>query len=735
MNRHHVLGPVLLACAVLRVGHADAGEVGLAPAGPATVTPLLEGSFRVEVTPRSALPLPTTWVIEPSVTLGWRVVRVGPGGLPAVAQDLAYAERGAPLPTLSFVVWPDPSLNAPAEAVGHVVLQIRYRETHGRTMPWIERYYFRVDGGSPVQSSFNAYKDALETKTVRLDGKDFPVFVVKGAAMEADEAVRNLPPWDNPELPEEVRLEASARAGRPVPAGIDAQTGALTGPEADAGCSTSGGSAAGLGLLLSPGLVVFAIGGLRRDRSAARVLVGLALASATTMSAVPAMAETRTVYGYVSFWDTREGMHDETGCRRPTCDTGYTTCNPSWGWDCCFTGIPRVTLYLMRGLAFVDEVQTSATGWYMMSDANWRDTDYYLVVAFTRTGYPATFRIAGDGDSPSYYVFLVGDPIRMTGAYTYIPNRAVKNAGDTTSFNGDVASAWRTADDAFMGLEGEGETRHRREYGSANSYDQIKLRYYDLPSGAGFSYCDDSMVEVDVTRGRTMTPGHELGHQYHGRVVGCSGDAPSFPPYHGDLAWRWDGAEGASIPEALAGFTAMVSRWDTAIPGTNEVIPDWAPCATELHDPAFYADYDNSNDVASMRNNELAFWEFIDTSTTGADAHADYFDITLKALMDSLLTLKNTPGSQGQNRTANEQYFVDQSDYCDDAMDCDPGEVCKSHDCKAGDPHGGNLRDWIYHLAIDLGRSDLDAWKTLQSSPCVGTGDDSYPFRGGYRMD
>ena len=104
-------------------------------------------------------------------------------------------------------------------------------------------------------------------------------------------------------------------------------------------------------------------------------------------------------------------------------------------------------------------------------------------------------------------------------------------------------------------------------------------------------------------------------------------------------------------------------------------------------------------------------------------------------VMNSLITLRDTSGSQGQNRTANEQYFVSESDYCVNTMDCDAGEVCMSNDCKSGDPHGENIRDWIYHLAIDLGASDTQAWQTLQSSPCVGSGDDSYPFRGGYRTD
>jgi hypothetical protein len=726
----------LFASVALYVSRADADEVALAPADPAEVTVLGPNVFRIDVTPRSAASLATTWSGEASVSIGWNVHRQGTDGSVDAPNFVTDAAEDGALQRQSFVIKRDSSAVAPSD--GHLVFQIRFKELHGRVMTTDQRYYFRVDESGLIPVTHKAYVSALESKVIMLNGKERPVFVATGSSADVDDAVRNLPPWDNPELSENLRREAAITAGSSQ---VVKRTGAMSLGENEAGgggCSSSGDSA-GWKTLLPLILFIWVVWIIRRRNSMPTTrATGILAACIISTVATSAASETRTVYGYLSFWDTRSDRSNANGCRRPICDTGITDCDPGDGWDCCFSAIPNVQVALVRAVDFAQvdvELTMGTSGLFMLTDTNWQNMDYYLVVAFARDGYPASFRITDADNVPEYFAFVVGGPIQLSGTYTYVGNRSVNVAGDTTSFVGDVATAWTNAYDTFIALEGEGETRHRKNYGSANDYDEIAVRLYNITGGPSHSHCSLAKVDLDDADTRTFSITHELGHQYHGRVVGCNGNAPLFPAYYPNLAWRWGGAEGTSIPEGLAQFVALLSRWDPNTADTGDILADWEPCATDLHDPAYYYKYDNNNDCSSMRNSYLGLWEFIDTSTADTDVYADYFDLTLTTVMDSLLTLKNTNGYQGQNRTANEQYFVSEGVPCVGAIDCNPGEVCDNGDCKSGDPHGGNIRDWTYHLAINLGASDTEAWQTLQSSQCVGTGDNSFPFRGGYRTD
>jgi hypothetical protein len=362
-------------------------------------------------------------------------------------------------------------------------------------------------------------------------------------------------------------------------------------------------------------------------------------------------------------------------------------------------------------------------------------------VSFTRSGYPAQMVITDQDENPAYFIVYLGSTFALPNSYNYLGNRSINSGGDETSFEGDLASIWTTAHDAFAALEAEGEIRHRKEFGSANFYDLITYRFYNVASYGGFAVCNDSYIAVDDDQARTDTTAHETGHIYHGRVVGCSANKPAFPEYY-DGAGGWSTSESNSLGEAIASWVALLARWDPATASTVDIYSDWAPCATDLSDPAFYDDtsdpddhhYDNNNDASAHRNNYMALWEFIDTDTGNTDAWSDSFDETMDTVMDALVTLQNTPGTQGQNRTADEMYQVNTYNYCDHTAHCAAGQVCINSYCRSGDPHGGNIRDWVYHLAANLSRSDTDAWRTLVSSPCIGDADDSYPFRGGYFM-
>jgi len=187
-----------------------------------------------------------------------------------------------------------------------------------------------------------------------------------------------------------------------------------------------------------------------------------------------------------------------------------------------------------------------------------------------------------------------------------------------------------------------------------------------------------------------------------------------------------------SMREGVASWIALLTWWDPAVAETDDIRTDWADCVDTTG-----ATYQNSNDCAVHRNNYFGMWEFIDTSTENADdGYADYIDVTVEDMFDAMLTHKNTPGQDGENRTGKELYYVPTGVDCLTSEDCSAGEVClKDGECNGGDPHGCNLRDWIHHLAANMGQSVATYWMTLTSSPCVSPWDHSYPFLGGYRYD
>lgn len=47
----------------------------------------------------------------------------------------------------------------------------------------------------------------------------------------------------------------------------------------------------------------------------------------------------------------------------------------------------------------------------------------------------------------------------------------VNAAPDTSSHEGNVASIWHATTNSFFVMELEGETHHRKKYGSSNAYD------------------------------------------------------------------------------------------------------------------------------------------------------------------------------------------------------------------------------------------------------------------------
>ena len=132
-------------------------------------------------------------------------------------------------------------------------------------------------------------------------------------------------------------------------------------------------------------------------------------------------------------------------------------------------------------------------------------------------------------------------------------------------------------------------------------------------------------------------------------------------------------------------------------------------------------------------------WEYIDTDTGGSNnGYNDVVDVTLEQLYDGILRWQAddpTPGIPHENRSNDEFYLTSAGKVCTSGRNeqCDPGDVCEAYACKTGDPHGGNIRDFAFQLATELGVAETAFWETIIASRCMGIQDDWYPFTGGYQ--
>jgi len=627
-------------------------------------------------------------------------------------------------------------------------------------------------GGELTPVPFNDYmklKNIGEAGQIRLASE--------GTAAIADESTVNLPPWESPFVPEGKKAELKAKYGS-AEEGTETSNQALTLSPAADGQGTDG-EAGGCSaaktrhplfsavFILAAGIVVLLLVrrvrggcGTRPSRSGAVGAAVLAVVCVTAISS--AQAETRYVYGYVSYWDTRHHKSDAIGqgCRVCTCETGNTTCGP-WQAGCCFRGIPKVKLGLLKsGEGQYRDVQYSDEyGFYILTDTNWSAGPYSIEVVLERSGAPFSATLVGA--PPSTIPFVI--PIawfQFSGQWHCIPHVPVNAAGDTVSMAGDLATYWTTTTEAAYALEDEGDTRLRKHYGSSNQFDPILMRYYDF-TGPSNSNCSTSTIQVRPDRSRLTSTAHELGHQYHARVVGCTSGAAVIPQAEWD-PHHYKTAEGNALSESVAQLTALLTWWDPDVGKTEDIYPDYADCATETDG------YQCCNRASADRNDFLGLWEFIDTSTSNTySGYADQYDVTMTQLMDGLLHFRDnnaptcvsdancwsgevcqnwtmlgvaTKRCHGRNRTAQERWKQRSGANCTDRDSdmCPAGQVCSNENpgrCYSGDVHGSNVRDWVYNLAQYLGTSDTAAQSTLHSSLCLRYFDNSHPFDWGYHND
>lgn len=662
-----------------------------------------------------------TWNFDLVGTLGWNLQFVDETGAP-VGTRASRATCPTCTTALTVRVWPKHD----ATAINDFIIELRYREDSARLGSSSERVYLHRDPSGTVRLSSSAEHETAQPMEI-ING--IGVSTGDGLVREASESLRSAAPWENPEVPAAVaerfkaKIEASTldTATLPQTAGPGPASGAC-------GAGNPSGVAWGIGALI---LLFMAI--RRRRQLVSSRGVSSVLCAALMLASVPSHAVSITAYGLLAFWDSRPDQSDDTGSRIPLCDDTDTTCTPqSTGDDCCFRGIPGVTVYLIRSGVQVDMYETTSDGWYLLTDASGVAGTYSLLVVYNRDGYPAKMKATNEAGS------LIGaapPAFTLAAGYNYLPIVSVTSAGDTTSSIGDYATAWRSTFEMFDAFETEGETRHRAAFGSMNAYDLITMRYMSTTNPPkSYAICNADRIDMRPGHMRSWVPAHELGHILHGRVVGCSGGAPAFPTYRTG-AGSWTTSEGNSLGETTSELAANLWRWDPDTVSTSDMMTSWMACA----EGAVYTpdNFSNTNDLSANRNNMYGLWEFLDTDTSNDDAYGDYVDLTLEDLYDGLVHLQNTSGSTGQNQTANERSGESVTlTPCSDADDCSAGDACYLDGyCWTNDPHGSNLRDWVAHLATTSGESETDLWQTMVSSPCIGSVDNSWPFEGGYHSD
>lgn len=711
------------------------------------------------------------WMFSATASNGWKVHLNADGvTVPDVGQ-VAFCKDGILVP--HYAAWL--GLDAPDAVVDPewVQVQIAVSDPTGADRNDGARLVYRVGpAGELTQVPFNDYmklKNIGEGGQLRLESE--------GTPSVADEKTINLPPWESPIVPEGKKEELKATYGS-AEEGTETATQALTrSPAADGqdandeagGCSASASRNPPIPavLILATGLVVLLLvrrvrGGCATSSSRSGTLGAAVLAVVCVTAISFAQAETRYVYGYVSYWDTRHHKSAEDGCRVCTCVPDNTTCGP-WQAGCCFRGIPKVKLGLLKsGESQYRDIQYSDEyGFYILTDANWSAGTYYIIAIFERSGAPFSTSIVPAPPSTSPFEVTVTS-FQFSGQWHCIPHAPVNAAGDEVSMTGDLATYWTTTTEAAYALEDEGDTRLRRLYGSSNPFDPILMRYYVF-TGPSNSDCSASTIHVRPDRSRLTSTAHELGHQYHARVVGCTFGAAAFPKFEGEM---WDphrpkSAEGNSLTESVAQLTALLTWWDPDVGKTEDIYPDYGDCNSETDG------YPCCNRASAERNNLLGLWEFIDTSTTNTySGYADQYDVTMKQLMDGLLYFRDnnaptcvsdanclsgevcqnwtmlgvtTKRCHGRNRTVQERWRQFSGSTCTtiyDSDQCPDGQVCSGEGrCYSGDVHGSNVRDWVYNLAQYLGTSDTAAQATLNSSLCLRRWDDTPSFDWGYHND
>ncbi|MFO0747671.1 MAG: hypothetical protein U1F43_18700 [Myxococcota bacterium] len=564
--------------------------------------------------------------------------------------------------------------------------------------------------------------------------------IARGVVMPPAPGTEHLAPWDNPSLSEEQKqraraLFANTEAGND---GVDRVAGGLssgTEARADTGC---GAGEVGLGLGVTFALIVVAY---RRRGLAVMVAATLAVGVITHD------ASARTVYGYISFWDTRNTRRTASGSR--------LTGSPS-DPNCCYVGIPEIQVQIKQApYGVLGTVFTDSQGWFIATGIGGDPSKLYDIgVVFERNFQPGWVRIT-QYDYPTDTVAegLVGK-VSLPQEFNDIGNISVNAQPDTTSLFGDLATVWDSAWRTLAGLEGEGETRHRHVLGGGtNTYDRILIRYSSVKA-RGVN-CGESVFRTYSDIARSGIPFLDTAQIYYGRVTGCSTPAPAggsfwhlpaFPTNPGQEKAPTSAGAPSSGSEGLAAYfgalqaVMMVALWNPQVASVAQIHAELDSlgyaCITDTES--------NSNASAYWPNTAYAIWDYIDSDTGGnTPGYNDSLDLTMTQYMDEVRRLQLYTGTGDQHAgelvwTPGAQNGCGSNEAHGSIPGCANGDVCLQVQgrCYSGDPHGNNIQDimWLTYTTSFVNTALSSACLAGQNGNSPG-GDHVYPFDRGYRDD
>jgi len=216
-----------------------------------------------------------------------------------------------------------------------------------------------------------------------------------------------------------------------------------------------------------------------------------------------------------------------------------------------------------------------------------------------------------------------------------------------------------------------------------------------------------------------------------GAVVGCSGDNPAYPTY---LPGGYDTytAEGNALRVGIPSLLVTLSRFDPEKASTMSIFGSLYPCRVN--------GYQNANNASDERNNWHGLWELVDASPANTSGQGtDFVNSTVAKVLEALVDLQEASTSAfAPNFTNYEQVLTEvPGSICFSSEDCPAGAACIGYICYSGDPHGENIYDLAYWMALadTTGVSRIQYYSTLVSSPCLGYGYNTYPFLGGFHTD
>jgi hypothetical protein len=375
-------------------------------------------------------------------------------------------------------------------------------------------------------------------------------------------------------------------------------------------------------------------------------------------------------------------------------------------------------------------------GYFAFPDITYAPIAHGVAVTYERTGLPASMFITAVKLGTPFSSDTGGLFAAPTGAYYNVGTRRVNAAGDTSSTEGNVATAWHGLTKGFLAMEAENVASHHKVLGSPNAYDTIKFKFNASISGP-FGECD-SVGTFGPSDSRLPVLHALAGAILHFRTVGCDGVFPRFPQMLTTLASANSQSEAVAFGYSISQLIVLLSRFDPQVAAIADVKAGTGISCFVDHFGATDL-FINSNSAAWIENNTLALWELLDADTSNSDdGVSDDVDTNLAAILLALYNNSIEPG------TANWSYgeFTSTNTLlsCTFNEDCASGESCMGpfKTCHSGDTCGGNLGDLAHHLSAVFTTYSIpgNIANTLKSSKCMyGNPDITYQFNGSFRDD